>query len=145
MKISTKGRYAIRLMIDLAQHDNGEFISLKDVSQRQDITVKYLEQIVSSLSKAGLIRSQRGNNGGYRLTKHPSEYRIGDILRVMEGPLEPISCLMDDPILCPRSDSCATLPFWKGLGKIINEYVDSFTLQDLADSVSSMAGNDYTI
>ena len=118
-------------MIDLAQHDNGEFISLKDVSQRQDITVKYLEQIVSSLSKAGLIRSQRGNNGGYRLTRLPSEYRIGDILRVMEGPLEPISCLMDDPILWPRSDSCATLPFWKGLGKIINEYVDSFTLQDL--------------
>ena len=80
MKISTKGRYAVRLMIDLAQHDNGEFISLKDVSQRQDITVKYLEQIVSSLSKAGLIRSQRGNNGGYRLTRLPSEYRIGDIL-----------------------------------------------------------------
>ncbi|HAB94683.1 MAG TPA: Rrf2 family transcriptional regulator [Lachnospiraceae bacterium] len=145
MKISTKGRYAVRLMLDLAQHDNGEFISLKDISGRQNITVKYLEQIVSALSKAGLIRSQRGNNGGYRLTKAPSEYRVGDILRVMEGPLEPISCLMDDPNLCPRSDSCVTLPFWKGLAGVINEYVDSFTLQDLADSVSGMAGNNFVI
>lgn len=145
MKISTKGRYAIRMMIDLAQHDNGDYISLKDVSGREGITVKYLEQIVIPLSRAGYLRSQRGNNGGYRLTKPPHEYRVGDILRAMEGSLEPVTCLLDDPNTCPRSNTCATLPFWKGLEKVINDYVDGFTLQDLVDSANSLAGNDYMI
>lgn len=145
MRISTKGRYAVRMMIDLAQHDNGEYVSLKDISKRQEITVKYLEQIVTPLSRNGLLRSQRGNNGGYRLTKLPSEYRIGDILRVMEGSLDPVACLLDDPGACPRSNTCATLPFWKGLAKVINEYVDSYTLQDLVDSANTLAGNDYMI
>lgn len=145
MKISTKGRYAIRLMLDLAQHNTGEFISLRDISRRQDITVKYLEQIVTSLTRAGFLRSQRGNNGGYRLARQPADYKIGDILRVMEGSLEPIACLIDDPSLCPRSESCVTLPFWQGLSKVINDYVDSYTLQDLLDSADAMAGNDYMI
>lgn len=145
MRISTKGRYAIRLMLDLAQHDTGEYISLRDVSQRQDVTVKYLEQIVTSLTRAGYLRSQRGNNGGYKLARRPKDYKIGDILRVMEGSLEPIACLIDDPSLCPRSEGCVTLPFWKGLSKVINDYVDSYTLQDFVDQSNAMAGNDFVI
>ena len=145
MKISTKGRYAVRMMIDLALNDNGEFISLNDISERQDITVKYLEQIVTSLTRAGFLRSQRGNKGGYRLTRHPSEYKVGEILRVMEGQLEPVTCLLSDPGACPRSSTCATLPFWRGLEKVINEYVDSYTLQDLVDSAEALSGNDYMI
>ncbi len=145
MKISTKGRYAIRMMLDLAQHNTGEYISLRDISERQGITVKYLEQIVTLLTRAGYLRSQRGNNGGYRLARDPESYKIGDILRVMEGSLEPIACLIDDPSNCPRSESCVTLPFWKGLSKVINEYVDSYTLEDLMESADVMAGNDYMI
>lgn len=145
MKISTKGRYALRMMLDLAIHDTGEFISLKDISERQDITVKYLEQIVTALTRAGLVRSQRGNNGGYRLAKRPEEYKVGDILRVMEGPLEPIPCLEDDPNQCSRSADCAVLPFWRGFAKVINDYVDSVTLQDLKDQSDALAGNDFVI
>ena len=125
MKISTKGRYALRLMLDLAEHNTGEFISLKDISERQNVTVKYLEQIVTSLTRAGFLRSQRGNNGGYRLARQPSEYTIGEILRVMEGNLEPIACLENYPNDCPRAEECVTLPFWIGLSKVINDYVNS--------------------
>lgn len=145
MKISTRGRYALRMMLDLAQHDTGEFISLRDISGRQEITVKYLEQIVTALAKAGYVRSQRGNNGGYKLAKAPSEYKVGDILRTMEGALEPIACLEDDPNQCPRSAECAVLPFWKGLSKVINDYVDSVTLQDLKDQADSLNGYDFVI
>ena len=134
MKISTKGRYALRLMLDLAEHNTGEYISLKDISERQNVTVKYLEQIVTSLTRAGFLRSQRGNNGGYRLARHPSEYTIGEILRVMEGNLEPIACLENYPNDCPRAEECVTLPFWTGLSKVINDYVNSYTLQTLLDS-----------
>ena len=145
MRISTKGRYALRMMLDLAEHDTGEFISLRDISSREDITVKYLEQIVTSLTRAGFVRSQRGNNGGYRLTRKPSEYTIGDILRVMEGDLNPISCLEDDPNECARSAFCPVLPFWKGFAKVINDYVDGTTLQDLKDQADAMIGNDFVI
>jgi len=145
MKISTKGRYALRMMLDLAVHDTGEYISLRDISSRQEITVKYLEQIVTALSRAGLVRSQRGNNGGYRLSRKPEEYTVGDILRVMEGSLEPVACLDDETNLCSRSATCPTLPFWRNFGKIINEYVDSCTLLDLKEQALSLAGNDFVI
>ena len=145
MKISTKGRYALRMMLDLAMYDNGDYICLKDISQRQGITVKYLEQIVTVLTKAAFLRSQRGNNGGYRLAKPASEYTCGDILRVMEGPLEPVSCLMDEENQCPRAEDCIVLPFWKNFAKVINDYVDSVTLQDLVDQATNMAGNDFVI
>ena len=145
MKISTKGRYALRMMLDLAQHNTGEYISLKDISQRQGITVKYLEQIVTVLARAGFVHSQRGNNGGYRLARKPEDYTAGDILRVMEGSLEPIACLETQPNECARSEDCVVLPFWKGFGKVINEYVDSVTLADLKDQAQTMAGNDYSI
>ncbi len=144
MKISTKGRYALRMMLDLALHDTGEYISLKDISGRQLITVKYLEQIVTALTKANYVRSQRGNNGGYRLSRKPEEYTCGDILRVMEGALDPIGCIQD-PEECLRSENCTILPFWKNFAKVVNDYVDSVTLQDLKEQAEAMMGNDFVI
>lgn len=131
MKISTKGRYALRIMIDLAEHDDGSYIRLKEISERQAITLKYLEQIMPLLTKTGYVRSYRGNNGGYQLARKPEEYTVGEILRTTEGSLAPIQCLEDNPNRCPRSETCATLPFWEGLWNVINEYVDSVTLADL--------------
>ena len=131
MKISTKGRYALRLMLDLAQNNNGEYIPLKEVAQRQNIPVKYLEQIVTLLSRVGYIKSIRGNSGGYKLSKSAEDYRVGDILRVAEGSLIPVACLADSPNQCLRYKECLTLPLWEGLNKTINAYVDRFTLADL--------------
>ncbi|WP_130836311.1 RrF2 family transcriptional regulator [Lachnoclostridium sp. Marseille-P6806] len=145
MKVSTKGRYAFRMMVDLGVHNTGEFISLKDISRRQGITVKYLEQIVTTLTRSGFLRSQRGNNGGYRLAREPKEYTVGEILRVMEGPLSPVACLDDPDNICPRSAMCATLPFWQGLDQVIREYVDRFTLQDILDQMEKQSGGDYCI
>ncbi len=138
MKISTKGRYALRVMIDLALHDAGGYTTLKDISARQGITVKYLEQIVTKLGKAGFLNSMRGNTGGHRLAKNPSEYRVGDILRAMEGDLSPVECLKNDKVICPRAESCATLGFWKGLEDVVNDYVDKYTLQDLLEDPGNM-------
>ena len=141
MKISTKGRYALRVMLDIAMHDDGKFIPLKDIAMRQELTVKYLEQIISLLNKAGYLQSLRGNSGGYRLTKRPDEYIIGDILRITEGDLAPIACLKDHINHCSRSNVCITLPFWQGLDKVIKEYVDSVTLQDLIDQANNQVNN----
>lgn len=134
MKISTKGRYAVRLMLDIAVNSNGENVSLKDISKRQDISLKYLEQIVNTLSKAGLLRSQRGAQGGYRLTKDPEEYTVGDILRVTEGEMAPVSCLEDEENSCPKSASCPTLKLWTGLYKAITDYLDGTTIADLMEN-----------
>ncbi|MBQ3427413.1 MAG: Rrf2 family transcriptional regulator [Clostridia bacterium] len=134
MKISTKGRYAIRLMLDIAKYSAGGNVSLKDVSARQDISLKYLEQIVNMLSHAGLVRSQRGAQGGYRLARSAEEITVGDILRVTEGDIAPVSCLADTANTCPRAAECFTLPFWKGLYRIINEYLDNTTVSDLLNN-----------
>ena len=131
MKVSTKGRYALRIMIDLAMNDNGEYIRLKEIAERQSITLKYMEQIMPLLTKAGYVRSYRGNNGGYMLARSPEEYTVGDILRTTEGSLAPISCIEETPNRCPRKDYCTTLSFWEGMAKVINEYVDGITLADL--------------
>lgn len=131
MRISTKGRYALRLMIDLAEHDDGSLISIRDVAERQGISAKYLEQIVGLLSKAGFLRSGRGPQGGYRLARAPEEYTVGDILRLTEGNLAPVACLEDSENRCERSHECATLDFWTGLYAVINQYIDRFTLADL--------------
>lgn len=131
MKVSTKGRYALRLMLDLAENNNGVFIPLRDVSARQEITVKYLEQIINTLIKAGYLKSSRGTGGGYRLARSPAEYKVGDILRTMEGSLAVVSCLTDAQNECPRNGDCLTLPFWEGLNRVVEEYVDSVTLADL--------------
>lgn len=128
MKISTRGRYALRIMTDLAMNNDDSFISLKEISSRQQISMKYLEQIISLLNKAGYLDSLRGINGGYKLNRKPSEYRIGDILRIAEGDLTPVFCVHDD---CERKNECKTYNFWKGLDEVIANYVDSKTLEDL--------------
>lgn len=133
MKISTKGRYALRIMIDLARHDEGSYIRLKDIAERRNITLKYMEQIMPLLTKAGYVRSYRGNNGGYMLARKPEEYTVGDILRTTEGSMAPIACIEDRPNRCPRCEECTTLPFWEGLWKVINEYTDRYTLADLME------------
>lgn len=129
MKISTKGRYALRVMIDLAVNDKGNYVSLKDISNRQEVSLKYLEQIMAMLNKAGYVKSIRGNNGGYRLAKLPEEYKVGDILRKTEGDLAPIACVNGEE--CSKRENCKTFKFWQGLDNVINEYVDSKTLADL--------------
>lgn len=134
MKISTKGRYALKIMIDLAMNDNGEYIPLKDIALRQEVSNKYLEQIISILNKAGYLNSTRGNTGGYKLARKPEEYRIGDILRLAEGDLAPIMCLADKDNKCTKQDQCITLSFWKGLDDAIEKYVDSKTLADIVNA-----------
>ena len=131
MKISTKGRYALRLMLDIAMHDAAGPVRIKDVAARQEISDKYLEQIVSVLNKAGYVRSIRGPQGGYRLTKKPEEYTVGMILRLIEGSLAPVACLDDDINNCTRADRCPTLILWEKLYDAISEVVDNITLADL--------------
>lgn len=131
MKISTKGRYALRLMLDIALNDAKTPVRIKDIAERQQISDKYLEQIVSSLNKAGFVKSLRGPQGGYRLTKKPEEYTVGMILRLIEGSLAPVACLDDDINNCTRVDRCPTLILWEKLYDAISEVVDNITLADL--------------
>ena len=131
MRISTKGRYAIKLMLDLATNDNGEPIRLKDVARRQEISEKYLESIVSVLSKQKFVKALRGKGGGYRLVRTPAEYTIGSILRLTEGSLAPVACLEHDPNQCERIAVCKTLKMWEGAYKVITEYFDGITIADL--------------
>ena len=131
MKISTKGRYALRLMLDIALNDAKTPVRIKDIAERQQISDKYLEQIVSSLNKAGFVKSLRGPQGGYRLTKKPEEYTVGMILRLIEGSLAPVACLDDDINNCTRADRCPTLILWEKLYDAISEVVDNITLADL--------------
>lgn len=141
MKISTKGRYALRIMLDIAMHDDGKYIPLKDIAKRQNLTVKYLEQIISLLNKAGYLQSLRGNTGGYRLAKNLDEYIVGDILRVTEGDLAPVACLKKCGDFCQREDICNTVSFWRGLDRVINEYVDSYALKDLLKQAQDKVNN----
>ncbi len=132
MKISTKGRYALRLMVDLSLAAKDEYISLRDVAKRQGISMKYLEQIVSQLHKAGYLNSVRGPQGGYRLSRRPAQYTVGEILRVTEGSIAPVSCLETVPNPCPRAATCRTLPIWEGLYRTIASYLDGITLEDVS-------------
>ena len=131
MMISTRGRYALRVMIDLAEHQADGLIPLKVIAQRQDISEKYLESIVSTLVKAGLLDGMRGKNGGYRLNRPLEGYSVGEVLRLTEGSLAPVSCLETEVNSCPRAGDCHTLPMWKKLDDLINGYLDSVTLSDL--------------
>ena len=132
MRISTKGRYALRVMIDLASFGNDNFIALKDISQRQNIPITDLEQIVATLNKAGYLNSMRGSNGGYRLAHSPEEYNVGNVLRTVEGTLTPVECVAyENGVTCPRTDTCNSVNFWKGLDEVVNKYIDSYTLKDL--------------
>ena len=133
MKISSKGRYALRLMLDIAQHDNGTPIRIKDISLRQEISDKYLEQIISILNKAGYVRSIRGPQGGYLLTRQPEEYTVGMILRLTEGSMAPVDCVDEELGHCPKMTECATSVVWKRLNDAISDVIDNITLQDLVD------------
>ncbi|MGN8887066.1 RrF2 family transcriptional regulator [Blautia sp. HCP28S3_G10] len=143
MKISTRGRYAIRVLLDLAEHNNGEYIPLMDIAKRQEISEKYLESIVSVLSKQKFVTALRGKGGGYRLARTPEQYTIGSILRLTEGSLAPVACLEDQPNQCERATTCKTLKMWEGCYKVINEYFDGITLQDLLEQNTDMG--DYVI
>ncbi len=135
MKISTKGRYALRFLVDLAEHQRDGFVPLKDVSMRQEISEKYLEIVVKELVKGGLLSTMRGKGGGYRLNRAPEEYSVKSILELMEGPLAPVACLEPGQDACPRSHGCRTLPLWQGLDKIISDYLAQFTLADLCKKI----------
>ena len=139
MKISTKGRYALRLMLDLAIYDTGEPVSLKEIAVRQEISEKYLEQIISLINKAGFVVSIRGANGGYRLRQPPKAYTVGDILRVTEGSLAPVSCV--EAADCNRRDFCVTNRVWQKMDEAVTEVVDGITLADLVDWNSEMVDN----
>ena len=143
MKISTKGRYAVRVMLDLALNNNGECIKVKEIAARQGISEKYLEAIVKSLVKERYLTGLRGKSGGYRLTKTPEEYTVGSILRLSEGSLAPVACLEQNPVECRRMAECRTLPMWRKLNTMINDYFDGITLADLVNT--SQPGNDYVI
>ena len=144
MKISTKGRYALRLMLDLALHDSDAPVRIKDIAARQDISDKYLEQIISSLNKAGYVKSIRGPQGGYLLTRQPEEYTVGMILRLTEGSLAPVACLESDVNTCDRSENCVTLRVWEKLKDAIDGVVDHITLADLLEW-SREGGDNYCI
>lgn len=131
MLISSKGRYALRIMLDLAQNSDGQYIPLKDMTVRQNISQKYLESIMVMLSKNGLVEAMHGKGGGYRLGKSPEEYKVGDILRLTEGTLAPVMCLEENAKSCERAVECQTLPLWAGLNKVITEYLDGISLEDI--------------
>ncbi len=131
MMISTRGRYALRVLIDLAEHRNGTYIPLKEIAARQEISLKYVEQVMSLLSANGMVSTAHGKGGGYQLDHDPSDYRVGDILRVTEGSLVPVVCLEESASPCARAAECRTLPLWKKLSRAISECLDGVTLADL--------------
>lgn len=141
MKISTKGRYALRLMLDLALHDSDAPVRIKDIAARQDISDKYLEQIISSLNKAGYVKSIRGPQGGYKLARDPESYTAGMILRLTEGSLAPVACLDDEVNTCDRQETCATLKLWQMLDEAIKGVVDRVALADLVEWQTEMIDN----
>ena len=130
MLISTRGRYALRIMLELAQYDRGKYIPLPLIAERQEISEKYLESIISVLGKAGLVEGLRGKGGGYRLSRELKDYSVGEIVRLTEGSLAPVSCLEGENT-CPRADKCLSLPVWEKLDTLINDYLDSVSLADL--------------
>ncbi len=145
MKISTKGRYALRMLLDLAEHPNEGYIPLKDIADRQGISKKYLEQIVPIFCREELLRAGRGPQGGYALAKPADRCTVGEILRLTEGSLAPVPCAEQNPVACPRGADCPTLPVWQGLYRTINAYLDGLTLQDILDNYRANAADDYRI
>ena len=132
--ISTKGRYSIRILLDLAEHERGGYIPMKEVAARQEISLKYIERILPPLKAAGLIASTHGIGGGYRLTREPEDYTLWDILRVAEGDMAPVSCLQADAAPCSRAAECRTLPVWEGYYRVTKEYFSGITLADLMNT-----------
>lgn len=143
MIVSTRGRYALRVMIDIAEHPNEPYIPLKSIAARQGISEKYLESILKILVQEHLLEGMRGKGGGYRLTREPDQYTVGEILTLTEGSLAPVSCLAQGAAPCRRMSSCRTYEMWKGLDDLIEDYFGKITLADLA--APDEAGNDYVI
>jgi len=137
MKFSTKSRYALRLMAELACYAPGTTVSLKEISERQNLSLKYLEQIVTPLARVGLVKSERGSQGGYRLSRPAAQITAGDILRAVEGEIVPVPCLATSAESCPHRAQCETLGFWEGLNQVINQYIDSATLEKLSSEYLS--------
>lgn len=133
MKISTRGRYAIRVMLDLAEHNTGEYIPLADIAKRQGISEKYLEAVVSSLAKGGFLIALRGKKGGYKLSKSPEEYTMKSVLKVTEGAFAPVACLETEKNSCERAAECKTLKMWKNFQALVNDFFENITLRDLLD------------
>ena len=144
MTISTKGRYALRIMLDLAGHI-GETIKLKEIASRQEISEKYMEQIIAVLNKAGYVRSTRGAQGGYQLVKAPKDYTVGMILRLTEGPLVPVECLSENALPCDREGKCATVEVYRRIYEAVNNVIDTITLQDLIDIEHEKTADNYVI
>ncbi len=145
MRISTKGRYALRMMVDLAEHHGEGFIALRDIAGRQGISKKYLEQIIPVFHRSDLLRANRGSQGGYMLSRSPEKCTVGEILRLTEGSLAPVACVDSDPVECAKSGDCPTLPVWKGLAKVVNDYLDGITLQDILDKKHERDAFSYVI
>ena len=137
MWISTRGRYALRVMVDLAENNNGEYIPLKDIAKRQEISEKYLESIMVTMSKTGVIKGLRGKGGGYKLALDPMDITVGRILKVTEKSLAPVSCLEMQPNLCKRSPACKTVRVWQEMYRVVDEYIESVTIADLVDEIDS--------
>lgn len=133
MLISTRGRYALRVLLDLAEHQKDGYIAMKNVAQRQELSLKYIERIMPVLSKNHYVEGVQGKGGGYRLSREPKDYRIGDILRLAEGDLAPVACLGCNAKVCERAAECKTLPMWKGFHDMVNDYFDRITLEDLLE------------
>ena len=145
MKISTKGRYALRMLLDLAEHQNCGYIALKDIAERQGISKKYLEQIIPMYNRSGILKTERGSQGGYQLAKSPETLTVGEILRFTEGDLAPVACAGEETPVCTRRADCAVPPGGQGLYKVINEYLDGITLQDIMDQHRASPADDYMI
>ena len=131
MMVSTKGRYALTVMVDLARYGGDGFVSLADIAEREKLSMKYLESIISILNKGGMLTSLRGKNGGYKLARSPEEYSINEILLLTEGTLAPVNCIMQDGVQCEKAATCSTLPLWAGLDKVIEQYLSKITLDDI--------------
>lgn len=143
MMVSTKGRYALTVMVDLARNSGEDFVSLADISERENLSMKYLESIISVLNKGGMLLSARGKKGGYKLARKPSEYNISEILLLTEGSLAPVNCIMQDGVQCKKAATCSTLPLWAGLDKVIDKYLGGITLEDIINGNRKKMLGDY--
>ena len=146
MRVSTKGRYALRMLVDLAEHQNDGYVALKDIAKRQNVSKKYLEQIVPILNKSNILRTNRGFQGGYRLAVDPDKCTVGEVIRLTEGTISPLACIDDDgEVACERRNECPTLFVWQGLKEVVSNYLDGITLKDILDKKRENYVDDYVI
>lgn len=143
MMVSTKGRYALMVMVDLARENSDEYVSLADIAERENLSMKYLESIISILNKGGMLKSLRGKNGGYKLARRPDEYNVSEILLLTEGTLAPVNCIMQEGVQCDKAATCSTLPLWAGLDQVIENYLGAITLEDITNGNRKKILGDY--